>query len=237
MGMLDHTAGIAQPAAPSSSSSTRASSSSAAARRRSTTSSSSSASCASASRRRSGPSRSASRSWAACESSEAAEDVFQIAERARLGPPRHRLRAPARRHGRSLPRAGGVRRDPGPGRRGAPSGRTVPHPLLRHRLREPERDRICPTGRGRCAPTRSARRCGLLARRDRDQRVTRRGEPPGDPGRARRLSARERCSDDPEGAAPGREVDDLLGRVRAVVRPELLLELPLELARLARAPR
>ena len=61
LGMLDHSAGLATPAAPSSSSSTPASCSAARARRRSPPSSSSSASCASGSRRRTASCRSASR--------------------------------------------------------------------------------------------------------------------------------------------------------------------------------
>ena len=63
--------------------------------------------------------------------------------------------------------------------------RAVPHPLLRHRLREPQRDEAPALRRGDAA-RRAARRGARALRpaRDGDQRVARRGVDPGDPGRA-----------------------------------------------------
>ena len=69
-----------------------------------------------------------------------AEDVFAISARHRLGPPRDRLRSSPRRDGRRLHGDVQVRGDSRRRGCGDPSRSAVPHPLLRHRLRKPQRD-------------------------------------------------------------------------------------------------
>ena len=67
-----------------------------------------------------------------------------------------------------------VRRGPRARRRGAGGRRAVPHPLLRHRLREPQRDEAPPLRRGHArGPTRSPRRSPASSGRRRSSRSRR----------------------------------------------------------------
>ena len=176
--------------APRSWSSTPASCSAAAARTRSTRSSSSSAPCASGSRARAAACRSASRSWAASATSAPLDDVIAIS--ARLGWVRPVLDF-AHMHATS----DGAFTDVDPFAAALEAvdevlepGCPVPHPLLGHPVRQPQRDEAPALRRGH-APRRAAARGAraLRAPRDRDQRVAGRGQRPGDPGRAQRALA------------------------------------------------
>ena len=68
------------------------------------------------------------------------DDVVEISRAHGLGAARARLRAHARDERRRLPRGEPVRRGARGGGRRARAGRAVPHPLLRHRLCEPQRE-------------------------------------------------------------------------------------------------
>ena len=71
-----------------------------------------------------------------------------------LGAAGARLRPHARDERRRLPGIVAVRRGARGGRRRARAGSAVPHPLLRHRVREPQREAsTCPTARERSAPS------------------------------------------------------------------------------------
>ena len=76
------------------------------------------------------------------------EDVLHIASQLALGAASDRLRAPARRHRRRLHDGKGVPRRPVGSEQGAAPRRAVPHPLLRHRVRQPERDEAPALRRG-----------------------------------------------------------------------------------------
>ena len=77
-----------------------------------------------------------------------AEDVVEISRRARVGAAGARLRAHARDVRRRLHDAGAVRRGARRRRRGARARRAVPHPLQRHPVREPQRDEAPALRRG-----------------------------------------------------------------------------------------
>ena len=85
------------------------------------------------------------------------EDVIWIAERVDVGAPGDRLRPHACDLRRRVHRGRRLRRRARARRRGARAGRPFPHPLLRHRVRQPERDEAPPLRRGN-APRRPARR-------------------------------------------------------------------------------
>ena len=76
---------------------------------------------------------------------------------ARLGAPGDRLRAHARDLRRGVPVGRAVRRGARAGGRGDRAGRAVPHPLLGHPVREPQRDEAPALRRGH-APRRAAAR-------------------------------------------------------------------------------
>ena len=102
------------------------------------------------------------------------EDVLAISSRLALGAPGDRLRAHARDERRRVHDGEGVprrarRREPRP-----PARRAVPHPLLGHRLREPERDEAPALRRGHAAGGAARQGAGSLPpTRDRDQRGAR----------------------------------------------------------------
>ena len=88
-----------------------------------------------------------------------ADDVVEISRRCGWVRPGARLRAHARDLGRRVHVRRAVRRGAREGRRRARAGRAVPHPLLGHPVREPQRDEApAATARARCAPSRCATR-------------------------------------------------------------------------------
>ena len=162
-------------------------------RTRSTRSSSSSGRSASASRRRTAPCPSASRSWAACATSARST----TSSRSRAAPSWVRpVLDFAHMHATSdgaFVERGAVRGRARRRRRGPRAGRAVPHPLLRHRVREPERDEAPALRRGNAA--RRAARARRSTRFERpatvisespDERVES-GDPRGARGRRREL--------------------------------------------------
>ena len=104
-----------------------------------------------------------------------------------LGAAGDRLRAPARDHRRRVHDGEGVPRRPRRREPRPPARRAVPHPLLRHRLREPKRDEAPPVRRGHAARRADGEGAGPLPPPgDRDHRVAERGVTSGDSRRALR---------------------------------------------------
>src|SRR5262249_3823543 len=100
----------------------------------------------------------------------------------RLGAAGARLRAHARDLRRRLPRRRAVRRGAREGRRRARAGRAVPHPLLGHRVREPQRDEAPALRRGHAASRAARGGAGPLRPAGHDRLgVARRGVVAGDP--------------------------------------------------------
>ena len=83
------------------------------------------------------------------------DDVVEISRQDDVGAARARLRTHARDERRSVSRRRAVHRGVARRRRGSRPRSAVPHPLLRHRLREPQRDQA-PSLRRRDASCRSA---------------------------------------------------------------------------------
>ena len=117
------------------------------------------------------------------------DDVVEIARRLPLGAAGDRLRAHARDLRRRVHVGRAVRRGAREGGRGDRAGGAVPHPLLGHPVREPERDEA-PAVRRRDASGRAAagRAGAVRAAGDGDLGVARRGLDRGDPGYSRRVT-------------------------------------------------